>query len=256
MILMSKYKGKHGGKKGQQIRAWVSPPPFRAMPERKHFFQEGFPKADVKRDNDNNMGRFKSQGETLLFWWERSPWWWWGRRRRQIKLWDIGSKIKTYLDDEAEGEGKGDDDKEDGGEDEKVGAHLLILVIVVMIMIKMILTNPRSLFTHLTLLHLFLQRCISHPRPSWWSSLWTYYHCQPWSIKDHKRVRVSSVTPALFVCEKKKTRYIVEHLVFPVSGISSSTPSPQPEPISSIAKWNQENQDEKGPRLILWKVVN
>ena len=29
MILMSKYKGKHGGKKGQQIRA---------MPERKHFF--------------------------------------------------------------------------------------------------------------------------------------------------------------------------------------------------------------------------
>ena len=38
MILMSKYKGKHGGKKGQQIRAGVSPPPFRAMPERKHFF--------------------------------------------------------------------------------------------------------------------------------------------------------------------------------------------------------------------------
>ena len=38
MILMSKYKGKHGGKKGQKIRAGVSPPPFRAMPERKHFF--------------------------------------------------------------------------------------------------------------------------------------------------------------------------------------------------------------------------
>ena len=26
MILMSKYKGKHGGKKGQKIRAWVDPP--------------------------------------------------------------------------------------------------------------------------------------------------------------------------------------------------------------------------------------
>ena len=40
MILMSKYKGKHGGKKGQKIRAWVDPPPIiRAMPERKRFFQ-------------------------------------------------------------------------------------------------------------------------------------------------------------------------------------------------------------------------
>ena len=37
MILMSKYKGQHGGKKGQQIRARPSPPPFRAMPERKVF---------------------------------------------------------------------------------------------------------------------------------------------------------------------------------------------------------------------------
>ena len=26
MRLMSKYKGKHGGKKGQKIRAWVDPP--------------------------------------------------------------------------------------------------------------------------------------------------------------------------------------------------------------------------------------
>ena len=38
MILMSKYKGKHGGKKGQKIRAWVDPPLIRAMPERKRFF--------------------------------------------------------------------------------------------------------------------------------------------------------------------------------------------------------------------------
>ena len=38
MILMSRYKGQlHGGKKGQQIRAGVFPP-FRAMPERNHFF--------------------------------------------------------------------------------------------------------------------------------------------------------------------------------------------------------------------------
>ena len=43
MILMSKYKGQHGGKKGQQIRARPSPPPFRAMPERKHFFSGGLP---------------------------------------------------------------------------------------------------------------------------------------------------------------------------------------------------------------------
>ena len=35
-----------GGRKGKNIRAGVSPPPFRAMPERKHFFsQEGFPKS-------------------------------------------------------------------------------------------------------------------------------------------------------------------------------------------------------------------
>ena len=72
MILMSKYKGKHGGKKGQKIRAGVSrgdspPPLFGQCPKENIFFQEGFPKADVKRDNDNNMGRFKSQGETLLF---------------------------------------------------------------------------------------------------------------------------------------------------------------------------------------------
>ena len=43
---MSKYKGKHGGKKGQKIRAWVDPPLIRAMPERKRFFSiDVFPKA-------------------------------------------------------------------------------------------------------------------------------------------------------------------------------------------------------------------
>ena len=43
---MSKYKGKHGGKKGQKIRAWVDPPPYiRAMPKRKRFFSiDVFPK--------------------------------------------------------------------------------------------------------------------------------------------------------------------------------------------------------------------
>ena len=34
MILISKYKGQHGGKKGKQIL----PPPFQAMPERNRFF--------------------------------------------------------------------------------------------------------------------------------------------------------------------------------------------------------------------------
>ena len=46
---MSKYKGKHGGKKGQKIRAWVDPPPYiRAMPERKRFFLiDVFPKLNL-----------------------------------------------------------------------------------------------------------------------------------------------------------------------------------------------------------------
>ena len=52
MILMSKYKGKHGGKKGQKIRAWVDPPRpplIRAMPERKRFFSiDVFPNQGLK----------------------------------------------------------------------------------------------------------------------------------------------------------------------------------------------------------------
>ena len=41
MILMSKYKGKHGGKKGQKIRAWVDPPPptFGQCPKENVFFE-------------------------------------------------------------------------------------------------------------------------------------------------------------------------------------------------------------------------
>ena len=37
---MSKYKGKHGGKKGQKIRAWVDPPPpsFGKCPKENVFF--------------------------------------------------------------------------------------------------------------------------------------------------------------------------------------------------------------------------
>ena len=38
MILMSKYKGKHGGKKGQKIRAGVSPPLFGQCPKENIFF--------------------------------------------------------------------------------------------------------------------------------------------------------------------------------------------------------------------------
>ena len=46
---MSKYKGKHGGKKGQKIRAWVDPPPLIwAMPERKRFFSiDVFPNSHI-----------------------------------------------------------------------------------------------------------------------------------------------------------------------------------------------------------------
>ena len=45
MTLMSKYKGKHGGKKGQKIRARPSPPPFRAMP-----FSGGLPLLNTDKD--------------------------------------------------------------------------------------------------------------------------------------------------------------------------------------------------------------
>ena len=38
MILMSKYKGQHGGKKGKQIRARTPPAPIREMIERNPFF--------------------------------------------------------------------------------------------------------------------------------------------------------------------------------------------------------------------------
>ena len=37
MILMSRYKGRQDGKKGQKIRARPSPPLFRAMSERNRF---------------------------------------------------------------------------------------------------------------------------------------------------------------------------------------------------------------------------
>ena len=41
---MSKYKGQHGGKKGQKIRAGVSPPPISGNAQKKtFFFREGFP---------------------------------------------------------------------------------------------------------------------------------------------------------------------------------------------------------------------
>ena len=38
MILMSKYKGKHGGKKGQKIRAGVPPPLLGQCPKENIFF--------------------------------------------------------------------------------------------------------------------------------------------------------------------------------------------------------------------------
>ena len=57
MILMSKYKGKHSGKKGQKIRARPPPPPFRAMPERKNFFSGLLPLGRGSRNrNSQNPG--------------------------------------------------------------------------------------------------------------------------------------------------------------------------------------------------------
>ena len=41
MILMSKYKGQHGGKKGQKIRARPSPPPFSGNARKKSIFLMG-----------------------------------------------------------------------------------------------------------------------------------------------------------------------------------------------------------------------
>ena len=41
MILMSKYKGQHGGKKGQKIRARPSPPPFSGNARKKSIFVMG-----------------------------------------------------------------------------------------------------------------------------------------------------------------------------------------------------------------------
>ena len=45
MILMSRYKGQlHGGKRANKFGQGPPPPPFRAMPERKHsFLQEVAP---------------------------------------------------------------------------------------------------------------------------------------------------------------------------------------------------------------------
>ena len=54
MILMSKYKGQHGGKKGKKIWAGVSPlPPFWAMPERKHF---SYVRCSLKSNESNVFG--------------------------------------------------------------------------------------------------------------------------------------------------------------------------------------------------------
>ena len=42
MILMSKYKGQHGGKNGQKIRAWPPPPPpFSGNARKKSIFVMG-----------------------------------------------------------------------------------------------------------------------------------------------------------------------------------------------------------------------
>ena len=64
MILMSKYKGKHGGKKGKKIRAGVSPPPFRAMPERKHFFYRRASLRDATASKNTSLIFYEDQWTT------------------------------------------------------------------------------------------------------------------------------------------------------------------------------------------------
>ena len=52
---MSKYKGKHGGKKGQKIRAWVDPPHHSGNARKKtFFFIEVFPKSNVHANHNNH----------------------------------------------------------------------------------------------------------------------------------------------------------------------------------------------------------
>ena len=53
MILMSKYKGQHGGKKGEKIRARPSPPPFSGNSRKKSIFVMG----GVPLINDTNFNR-------------------------------------------------------------------------------------------------------------------------------------------------------------------------------------------------------
>ena len=58
MILMSKYKGQHGGKKGQKIRAGVSPHPFLGNARKKTFFlREGFPNAEQQSNRKTHSNR-------------------------------------------------------------------------------------------------------------------------------------------------------------------------------------------------------
>ena len=66
MILMSKYKGQHGGKKGQKIRARPSPPPFRAMPERNRFFLwEVFPYLHYRHHRSVMVGNWNLNPKLL-----------------------------------------------------------------------------------------------------------------------------------------------------------------------------------------------
>ena len=65
MILMSKYKGQHGGKEGKKIRARHSPPPFRAMPERKHFF---YRRASLMRREPKIPLDTTAPSVSIIFW--------------------------------------------------------------------------------------------------------------------------------------------------------------------------------------------
>ena len=66
MILMSKYKGQHGGKKGQQIRAGVSPP-FSGNARKKTFFLlEVLPKTSTIAFSTSKSEKYSGNPEVIF----------------------------------------------------------------------------------------------------------------------------------------------------------------------------------------------
>ena len=95
---MSKYKGKHGGEKGQKI--WEGPPPFWAMPERKHFIEVRPPCLsffkEYLRPNLRCPPRWSQQGQS----WdppEKSRFWYCPWSLCFSQHWKIAISIHIYI---------------------------------------------------------------------------------------------------------------------------------------------------------------